>query len=242
MQRLLLLAALIGLTVGSSHVAFAQSDEDKDLSADAEAERKEKRGDRENRTLAERIPSVTRRVFSKAGRFELAPAVGIALDSPFNSAYPVGVGAAYHLSEQFAIGLQGEYYLSSDDQPDITGGGNPTADFNHQTYSSRLELIWSPIYGKVNLFAEEVFHFDTFISAGAGYMGFDQDGGSVVGTIALGQHYFLNDWMALRIDIRDQIYSMDVNPSLGDGSSLQNLLTVNLGVSFYVPTKVASSQ
>ena len=34
-------------------------------------------------------------------------------------------------------------------------------DFNGPVYAGRLEVIWSPIYGKVNLFAEEVFHFDT---------------------------------------------------------------------------------
>ncbi|MBC7792534.1 MAG: outer membrane beta-barrel domain-containing protein, partial [Clostridia bacterium] len=138
--------------------------------------------------------------------------------------------------------IQGEYYATANNQPDITGGGNPQANFNHQKYVGRAELIWAPIYGKLNLFAEEVFHFDTFLSAGGGYMGFDSDGGSVVGTLALGQHYFLSDWMALRIDIRDQIYSMDVNPSSGGGKNIQNLLTFNLGLSFYLPTKVASTQ
>lgn len=242
MKRLFMFMAFAGLMLGGAQSAFAQADEDKDLSADAEAERKAQRGDRENRTLAERIPPVTRRVFTKAGRVELTPAAGLALDAPFNDLYTAGGGVAYHINEMFAVGIQGEYYFSSSSQPDITGGGNPTADFNHQKYSSRLELIWTPIYGKLNLFAEEVFHFDTFLSGGAGYMGFDRDGGSVVGTIALGQHYYLNEWMALRIDIRDQIYSMDVNPSTGDGKSLQNLLTFNLGLSFYLPTTVASTQ
>ncbi len=217
-----------------AETAYAQAD-DENLSADAEAEQKAgKGGESHGRTLAERIPSVTRRVFSKKGRVELTPAVGLALDDPFNDNYIFQGGIAYHISESFAVGAQGEYYASSNSAPDVSGGGGGGGlDFNHPVYAARLELIWSPIYGKVNLFAEEVFHFDTFISAGAGYVGLDQDGGSVAGTIAIGQHYFLNDWLALRWDLRDQIFSMDVNPAGGPGKHVQNLLTFNLGLAFY---------
>ncbi len=231
--RLIWLAAFTCLMVVASRDAHAQAD-DENLSADAEAEQKAGKSEHHGRTLAERIPSVTRRVFSKKGRVELTPAIGLSLDNPFQDNYIFGGGVAYHINESFAVGVQGEYYASSSAAPDVSGGGGGAdLDFNGPVYAGRLELIWSPIYGKLNLFAEEVFHFDTFISAGAGYIGLDQDGGSVAGTIAIGQHYFLNDWLALRWDLRDQIFSMDVNPAGGPGKHVQNLLTFNLGLAFY---------
>lgn len=236
-QRLIWLAAIAGVMAASGN-AYAQAD-DENLSADAEAEQKASRNESHGRTLAERIPSVTRRVFSKKGRVELTPAVGLTLDDPFHDDYLFQGGVAYHVNESFAVSVQGEYYASSSSAPDVSGGGAGSApDFNHPVYAGRLELVWSPIYGKLNLFAEEVFHFDTFISAGAGYIGLDTDG-SVAGTLAIGQHYFLNDWLALRWDLRDQIFSMDVNPAGGPGKQLQNLLTFNLGVAFYAGTASA---
>ncbi len=227
---IIMLAAFTGF-LAVDH-AYAQAD-DENLSADAEAEQKSGKSEHHGRTLAERIPSVTRRVFAKKGRVELTPAVGLSLDDPFYNDYIFQGGVAYHINESFAVGAQGEYWVSSSSAPDVSGGGSAgDLDFNHPLFAARLEVIWSPIYGKVNLFAEEVFHFDTFISAGVGYIGLDTDG-SVAGTIAIGQHYFLNDWLALRVDLRDQIFSMDVNPAGGPGKHLQNLLTFNLGLAFY---------
>lgn len=237
-ERTLWLAALMGVALCSATVARAQSDEDKDLSADAEAENKGNRGQQTGKSLAERVPSVTRRVFTKAGRFELTPAVGLSINDAFNNDYVFQGGAAYHVSEQVAVGVQGEYYASSSNAVDVSGG-SASADFNHPKYAARLELIWSPIYGKINLFAEEVFHFDTFVSAGAGYVGLATDS-SVAGTVAIGQHFFVSEWGAIRWDLRDQIFSMDVYPGSGPGKHVQNLLTFNLGFAFYVPTKTAS--
>ena len=235
------LAALIGVALSSSTVVRAASDdESENLSADAEAENKAKHTEHAGKTLAERIPPVTRRVFVKTGRFQLTPAVGLSLNDPFFKNYIIQGGLAYHVSEMFAVGLQGEYYASSADVVNVTGGSGSAA-FNHPKYAARLEVIWSPIYGKLNLFAEEVFHFDTFLSAGAGYVGLDTDS-SVAGTIAIGQHFFVSEWGAIRWDLRDQIFSMDVRPGGGSGKHLQNLLTFNVGFAFYLPTKSPSVQ
>jgi outer membrane beta-barrel protein len=231
----------MGVALGNATVVrAAETDEDKDLSADAEAENKGNRGEHAGKTLAERIPPVTRRVFVKTGRFELTPAAGLSVNDPFHKDYIFQGGLAYHMSEMFAVGAQGEYYASSSDEVNVTGGtGN--ANFNHVKYAARLEVIWSPIYGKLNLFAEEVFHFDTFVSAGAGYLGLATDS-AVAGTIAIGQHFFVSEWGAIRWDLRDQLFSMDLHPGGGPGKHLQNLLTFNVGFAFYLPTKSPTVQ
>lgn len=237
--RFLWLAVLVGVSLGAGSLAHAKSDEDKELSADAEAEENGKQREHAGRSLAERIPPVTHRVFTKRERVELTPAFGLTLDDPFHKAYIFQGGVAYYLNESFGFGAQGEYYGSSSSNPDISG--RPvTTNFNHPVFAGRLELIWAPIYGKVNLFAEEVFHFDTFLSGGAEYIGLNSSG-SVAGTLAIGQHYFLNDWLAVRVDLRDQIFSMDANPGSGPGKHLQNLLTFNVGVSFF-PTSGSSTE
>ena len=64
------------------------------------------------KTLAERIPAVTGRVFAKSGRLELAPALGVALNDPFYDHVILSGGAAYHVLEWLWIGLSGDFYLS----------------------------------------------------------------------------------------------------------------------------------
>lgn len=228
-KRLLIAVLAMAVTPQLASAAeYEQVDEDelREQRAGTEPDRR--------KTLAERIPAVTGRMFAKKGRFELAPGVGLSLNDPFYDHIVVSAAGNFHVLETLFIGASADFYVSPSKTITVTGGGNPTApDYNKPVYAARLEVGWAPIYGKLSLLAETVLHFDTYIAAGGGVIGQKEGGAAFGGSIAIGQHYFLNEWMALRLDIRDQIFSLARTAQLE--SKIQNLLTVSVGVCFYIP-------
>ncbi len=193
----------------------------------------------ESKTLAERIPSVTRRVFKKQGRVELFPAVGWSLNDPFYNHVVATGGLSFHVLESLSIGVTGEYYAALQAKVPVTGGrlaGDPSV--NSPAYAARLEAAWSPLYGKLSILAEGVVHFDVYALAGAGVVGGSDSKPTVAGVVGLGQHYFLNDWMALRIEVRDQIFVMSRDGAApGQDKHIQSLLSASLGMCFYLPSQ-----
>lgn len=190
----------------------------------------------EQKTLAERIPSVTRRVFVKKSRLELAPAVGLSLNDPFYDNILVSGRAAYHVTEWLWVEAGGEFVGSLKSSVPVTGGGNPERpSYNRPKFSAGLDVGFAPIYGKVSLMAEQVIHFDTYLALGVGVVGPMTGATTFAASAAIGQHYFLNEWLALRLELRDQAYQMARAPSFSKEKELQNSLSFSLGVSFFVP-------
>jgi outer membrane beta-barrel protein len=109
-----------------------------------------------------------------------------------------------------------------------------------------LEVAWSPFYGKVNIMAEKVLHFDTSIFIGGDlimYGAYDpkkQVNGVTVGGnaqtptagghIGIGERVVFNDFLALRIELRDYMYA---GKTLLD-TEFQNQLMLEIGVSFFL--------
>jgi len=68
-------------------------------------------------------------------------------------------------------------------------------------------------------------------------VGLDQGDPAIAGSVALGQHYFMNDWLALRLELKDTIFVMNRTPG-EDNDSLQNLLSFTVGLAFYFPSEL----
>lgn len=232
-----LAAAFLSLSVASAAPAWADEAREEETAEILER-------DEGQQTLADRIPSVTSRAFVKSGRVQLTPQLGLSLNDPFYQNYVVGGAISYNILESLFVRASGSLFLATETTPLVTGGsGTFDPNFDRPVYSAGLELGWAPFYGKMSLLAESVLHFDTFIAVGGGVIGPDQGDPVVAATVAVGQHYFLNEWMALRLEIRDQIYSLDRAPlTANEEAALQNLITFNIGVAFFVPSQFEREQ
>ena len=223
-----LVAALLAVA-GPARAQDAESSEDEATAAPSTSAPRPK-------TLAERVPSVTRRTFEKAGRLELSPAAALSLNDAFYDHVVVSAAAIYHVLESFWFGVSGDYYLSISQDIGVTGGAAPRQpNPNRPIYVGRVEVAWAPFYGKLSLLAEQVFHFDTYVALGGGVLGPKKGDLRFSPSVAVGQHFFLNDWLAIRVELRDQIFMLARTPRVDTDETLQNLLSVNLGVSFYIP-------
>ncbi|MBI3179801.1 MAG: hypothetical protein HYZ27_09075, partial [Deltaproteobacteria bacterium] len=56
---------------------------------------------------------------------------------------------------------------------------------------------------------------------------------ALVITAAVGQHFFFNEWMGIRVELRDQTFEMARHP--GGKEERQHLLSASLGLCFYIP-------
>ncbi len=223
-------AGLIGLVLLAPGWSAAQELEEageEDVRAGSEPPR---------RTLAERIPAVSGRLFVKRGRAELMPAVGLSLNDPFFNHILVTGSASYHVLESLWVGAGANFFGSLSSAVPVAGGGaadRPT--YNHPVWAGHLEVGWAPIYGKLSLLAEAVFHFDAYVAGGVGVVGPSDGSPAFGGTLAVGQRYFINEWMALRLELRDQVFPLSRIPSINPDKNLQHMLSATVGVSFFVP-------
>lgn len=218
--------------------ALAQDDE--------ESPKRLKRGDE----LEERIPAVSGHLFLKAGRHEIAPMANLTLADPFRQKLIAGVSYTYHLNEYFAgsarFGVTSVSWGSgavqvcpTPDECDGLGGGQLDQLPGNVTFFGTASVELSPLYGKLNFIAETVLHFDIYLTAGIGAVGYTIDGGSGVSPgfpIGVGQRFFVNEWFAVRLEWLDLLY---FQPTSKKGSALRNQMVFTLGASLFFPSSFA---
>ena len=186
----------------------------------------------------------------KKKRFEISPTIGISIDDAFFQKYAVGLKLAYHVAEEIAIGAHFSYSLNTVGDT-VWSAAQGVCRSRRSTSSptslenpviSELEGAWAPLYGKINVLAEKVLHFDTAVLLGVSVVQNRAAGGvatiSPALHIGLGQRYFLTPSMTLRIEIRDYIYSYATDragtSATDSPSKIENQLMLDIGLSFFV--------
>lgn len=198
------------------------------------------------RSLDERIRPVTGHLFRKERRTELTPALGMSLADAFFQKYSLGVRANYHVLETLAVGIHASYSLNRaggavtvcrttcekpnvDDLKDVPGKLGVLAG---------AEASFAPLYGKVNLLAEKVVHFDLSFLGGLSAIQYQKPGGSSRFTFGahfgIGQRIFLSPALTLRIELRDYLYSAQIVTLGTANTKLENQLMLDVGVSFFL--------
>lgn len=211
----------------------------------AQSVRRGKRGDE----LEDRIPAVSGPLFLKEGRHELSLLASLSLADAFRQKLAGGLIYGYHVKEAFAFSLRASYTLLARDagavqvcptQDACSGPGDEVLDRlpGSLTYLFTASGEVSPIYGKLNIIAEKVLHFDLFASVGAGVVGFvdARGGGQGMGLavpLALGQRFFFGQWFALRIELSELLYTQ---PDANDHTRLRGQLGLTASASFFFPT------
>lgn len=203
-----------------------------------------------------KVKPVSGQLYQKGGKLELTiPAGMVSLNDAFFTKYMAGAKLGYHFNDYFALALTGAF-----------GGSSPTGSTSicrpnqgcgpaqpSQLYQVPGEIKWiagaelafSPVYGKLNVFAEQAIHFDLSLLAGGDLVAYRDvleaaaaNAGQVPGTatspgghFGVGARIFFARFMALRLELKDVLYRV---PALSTGN-LQNQLFAELGLSFFVP-------
>lgn len=215
--------------------------------------------------LRDRIRPVSGHLFLMDGRFELSPAVGLSVRDAFFTKVLFGAALTYHFTEEFAASLRGAYTLSlisgsaqicnppGAENGEPPGCRAPTIEeltqeegtpankaYGNLTFLGSLDLQWSPIYGKLALFAENVLYFNMYGLAGPAVVLYGPTTQPTIGgNVGLGFRFAINSWLAVRLELRDTIYSEEGLELGRKTNSVRNQLTAELGLSMFFPTVFA---
>jgi outer membrane beta-barrel protein len=176
---------IVALNTAPSDTLLAQ-DLDSELQEESEAIAAKSE---QQRTLADRVASVSHHRFLKKGRFELSPHLALSTNDAFFRRWMAGARVAYHLTESVALDFGGDItalsqslqsvrspnqdVLEKGDSgrnlcPTALSGDGGIADTHCPHAFFDLSVNYAPIYGKLSLASEWVLHFDTYFTGGIG--------------------------------------------------------------------------
>ena len=211
---------------------------------------------------------VQNRFFLKEGRFELSGVGGYVPNNPMVKRYSGGFLGAYHLNEKFAAEGAIMYFpdLGINDLKGLTqklveiansrsSGSTFKQPVEKMMLGATFAARWSPIYGKINLLGENVLNFDLYLTGGLGmistkkyFVSSDSDGaislefdGNQVHppiTVGLGTNLFLNQSLAVKLDVRSMLYRAPAPNYSGDDDveiRVYNDIITSVGISYFIP-------
>lgn len=243
--------ALVLFAVLSAGAAFAQKSSE-DEAGDVSEVDKDASG-----PLKDRIRPVSGHLFLMGGRFEVSPELGVSFRDAFWQKVSFGAAFTYHFTEEVALSLRGTYnvsLISGNAQICQPGGGCSAPTYTElTTYDGHtanvaygllsllagLDLQWSPLYGKVALFSEGILNFNMYGLIGPSFLMYGPSNQFTVGGHAgIGFRFVINEWLALRLEVRDVIY---FEQGYGQDAelrrdSVRNQLMANVGFSMFFPT------
>ncbi len=196
------------------------------------------------------VKSIQRKVFLKAHRFELAPFFFVSVNDPYYSKWGISLRGTYFLADTLGVSLHASWWqLVPTDNVNIAKANfQSRIFFSVPQWSALGALEWSPIYGKATIF-NSIFHFDLYLLGGLGVVWTNTSatpvdsllpkgpkrGPSFAGEVGIGMRFIVLDWMSVNLALIDTSYGdTPAGTSLG---ALQNLFTINAGVSFFFPFK-----
>jgi outer membrane beta-barrel protein len=216
-----------------------------------------------------KIKPISGQLYGKEGRFELTPGFAISFNDAFTRKYLGSLKVGYHFTEFLSVGAS---FATGTTARTGSAVVCPVNQGCHPADQAQLwqvpgairmlagaEVAWAPVYGKLNLAAEQVLHFDLALLAGPDFISHDQvlardaatalasAGGkpaaasTIGGHVGLGVRIYLNRFLALRFEVKDYVYAVKV-PNWIEGTGnrprndVQNQLFFDFGLSFFFPS------
>jgi outer membrane beta-barrel protein len=205
--------------------------------------------------LGDRVKAVQHKGFLKRHRFELTPVFAATVNDAFYQKVGGGLRVAYNLQDNFAIAARGVVFdfdklgltLHPIRTDNIRAGkvAFQSQLLNSQIYKlAMVDGIWSPVYGKAAWMDRSIVHFDLFLTAGFGAVwsatSYDSPGKTGLGPhiaadFGAGIRFYPQEWLAFEAGMMLTVYPdqpMETVPG-----TVQKVLTANVGVSFFLPTR-----
>lgn len=179
-----------------------------------------------------RYRGVRERLFQKAGRFELTLNGGVYAADMLSASYLVSGALTYHVTEE--LGLEASFGYSRADSELVRiieqDRGISLIRIDAPVFLYQAHVLWTLAYGKMRWFGSEIGRFDLNLAVGGGITD-NQTSRGLTGSAGLGASFFIGEWFAIRVDVRDQVLEQSI---LGE-SRIVNNLTATLGLSTYIP-------
>jgi outer membrane beta-barrel protein len=179
-----------------------------------------------------RYRGVQKRLFQKAGRHELSAIGGLYSADLLSSSYLLQAAYTFHFTEDLALEAEFGYTRAESDLVEIVERDTSFTAVRLDTpvYIYQGHLVWTLAYGKLRWFSGGISRFDVHLAIGGGVTD-SQTAEGLTLSGGLGFKFFLAEWLALRMDVRDHVLSQEL---LGVSGVVHNL-AATLGFSVLVP-------
>jgi outer membrane beta-barrel protein len=185
---------------------------------------------------------VQNRTYSKAKKFHLGVMGGFVTSDPFLSVKAVGGTFGYHFNETFGLSFVGFKHLVSDSSAFDTFKQfrNATTNTNEPRYYLGAEIDFNFLYGKLSLLGKKIIYYDMYLLGGFGTTQ-TESGRYMTPSGGIGQRFFLNRIMSLRVDYRlmyykETIIEKEIPQKLGEPQGQRgnwnNVITLGLDFMF----------
>lgn len=176
--------------------------------------------------------SVKERDFIKAGRHEISALGGYFVSDHFDGTFIIGRAYSYHLTED--VGVEASFgwsrVRSSVAEKLEMDRGVAVLPPDDRMFLLFADVLWAPLHGKAQLFADTIVHFDLYGSLGVGLVDSSTSLGAA-GQAGIGAKIFVDRAWAIRVDLRDHLYRQQV---LATRQYVQDF-SLTLGVSLFLP-------
>ncbi len=179
------------------------------------------------------VPGVTRRDVRlprfPSNDFEVGAFVGTYSTQNFGASTVGGLRLGYHITEDFfAEGVFAQTQVSDANYRQILPGGVFATEQEKLSYYN-LSVGYNVLPGEVFWGSKRAWPFSLYVIGGVGSTSFNQQRRATF-NFGSGMRVFFTDNVAMQIDARDHVYSLDI---LGKNQATQNLeLTLGLTASF----------
>lgn len=189
------------------------------------------------------VSVIQRKFLPKTERFEFYLGGGLTTNSPWFLNVGAKVNLAYHFNETIGVEFSGMFLSSSEKEvaKEIRENNSLQPEkFILTKYNVGLDLMWSPIYGKITTLDNNIIPFEMYFSLGGGMSGTNSEEKTVptllVGT---GQIFALSKSTAFRWDYGWYYYqatpTQDASSTSTPVKGEYNDLIFTAGVSFFFP-------
>jgi outer membrane beta-barrel protein len=179
------------------------------------------------------VPQVDRRDIEKpkfpSNDFEIGLFTGTYATQNFGSSWVYGARIGYHITEDFFVeGVYGQTKVSDELFRQILPGGIFTEEHEKLSYYN-FSVGYNLFPGEIFVGGRRARPSQFYLVGGVGSTKFDQQTRPTF-NVGFGYRVYLADWIALQLDLRDHVFSLDL---LGKRESTQNVeLTGGLTVYF----------
>ena len=159
-------------------------------------------------------------------RLEIKPYWGFTLNDQFVSHPGPGLDINFYITNVLAIGLNGNFYGGLNEDSDfnfeVRRAARISTPLNEYREGANFNFTYVPVYGKFAGFRKFIFHYDAYVVGGLGMIDtrpipvIDPDNRTfsfqpkIDFDIGIGLRIFFNRWFAVNLEVRDYIYSEQI--------------------------------
>lgn len=188
------------------------------------------------------VSVIQKKFMPKTQRFQLFAAGSVMTNTPWYNNVGAKLNLSYNFTETIGLELNSMFMTNGEREStkEIKEAHNLLAEqFIYTKSYVGLDLVWSPIYGKISNLNDTIIPFDMYFSLGGGTSATNsQEGSNATFHFGLGQIFAITKSMAFRWDYSFNTFAATPVATATSGSpekSNYNDLVLSAGISFFFP-------